>query len=94
MWIEYKTEVYDVGNMIFIRTLDRPTTSPQYVREEPVHFSNIGNNYKELYLSLTNSEPLSYHKNAPQHIEKFIKSVKRIVMKKENFKFWNSQTFS
>ena len=73
VWIENGNEIYENGTI--------PTKSPEHVIEEPIHLPNIDNNYEEFYLSLTNSAPLSYYKNAPRHIIKCIKSINRKVMK-------------
>ena len=87
MWIEYENKIYDIGNMYNMRTL--PTMHllgpPQYAIEEPIHLENKADNHKEFSLQLKYFDPITYHKNAPQHVKKCIKSTNRQIMKKKNF---------
>ena len=86
VWVEYKNKIYDVGNMYNIRTT--PMTHllgpPQYTIEEPIHLENKADNHKEFSLQLKHFDPSTYYQNAPQNIEKCIKSINRKVMKKRN----------
>ena len=59
--------------------------SPQYAIEEPVHLKTKNDNHTEFSLQLKSFNPLTYYKNAPQHVKKCVKSINRKVMKKEIF---------
>ena len=87
VWIEYKNKIYDIANMYNMRTL--PMTHllgpPQYAIEQPIHLENKADNHEEFSLQLKQFDPLTYYKNAPQHVKKCIKSINRKVMKK-NYK--------
>ena len=87
MLIEYENKIYDIGNVYNMRTL--PMTHllgpPQYAIEEPIHLENKADNHEEFSLQLKHFDPLTYYKNAPQHVKKCIKSINRKVMKK-NYK--------
>ena len=67
-----KNKIYDIGNMYNMRTL--PITHllgpPQYAIEEPIHLENKADNHEEFSLQLKHFDPLTYYKNAPQHIKK------------------------
>ena len=84
MWIDYRNEINDIGHMYIPRTFDITTGSSQYVIEKPIHLPNIDDNYKGIYLSLKNFDPLSYDKNAPLHIKECITSIKRKGMKERS----------
>ena len=85
MWIEYENKRYDIGNMYNMKTLPmiHLLVPPQYAIEEPFHLENKGDNRKEFSLQLKHFNPLTYYKNAPQHVKKCIKSINRQIMKKK-----------
>ena len=87
MWVEYENKIYDIGNMYNMRTF--PTSHllgpPQYAIKEPIHLKNKSDSHEEFSLQLNHFNPLTYYKNAPQHVKKCIKSVNREVMKKKIF---------
>ena len=87
MWIEYENKIFDIGNMYNMRTLPmiHLLGPPQYVLEEPIHLENIADNHKEFSIQLKHFDPLTYYKNAPQHVKKCIKSINRKVVKKKIF---------
>ena len=58
---------------------------PQYAIEELIHLENKADNHKEFSLQLKHFDPLTYYKNAPQHVKKCIKSINRKIMKKKIF---------
>ena len=58
---------------------------PQYTIEEPIYLENKADNHKEFSLQLKNFNPMTYYKNAPQHVKKCVKSINRKVMKKKIF---------
>ena len=53
--------------------------------EQPIHLENKADNHEEFSLQLKHFDPLTYYKNAPQHVKKCIKSINRKVMKKKIF---------
>ena len=87
VWIEYENEIYDIGNMYNIRTMPMLYVlgPPQYTIEKPINLENKADDYKEFPLQLTNFNPMTYYKNAPQHVKKCVKSNNRKVMKKKIF---------
>ena len=46
---------------------------PQYTKEEPIHLENKTDNLKEFSLQLKNFNPMTYYKNAPQHVKNVLK---------------------
>ena len=84
MWIEYENKIYDIGNMYNMRTLPMIYLLglPQYAIQEPIHLENKVDNHEGFSLQLKHFDPLTYYKNAPQHVKKCIKSINRKVMKK------------
>ena len=58
---------------------------PQYFAEEPILLENKADNRKEFSLQLKDFDPLTYYKNAPQHVKKCIKSIIRQTFKKKIF---------
>ena len=87
VWIEYENEIYDIGNKYNFRTM--PTLyllgPPQYTIEEPIQSENKADNHKEFFVQLKNFNPMTYYKNAPQHVKKCDKIINRKVMKKKYF---------
>ena len=87
VWIAYENKIYDIGNMYNMRTLSlmHLLGPPQYAIEEPIHLEIKGDNQKEFSLQLKHFDPLTYYKNAPQHVKKCIKSFNRQIKKKKTF---------
>ena len=87
VWIEYENKIYDIGNMYNMRTLPMMHLLglPQYTIGEPVHLENKADNHKELSLQLKHFDPLTYYKNAPQHVKNCVKSINRQIKKKKIF---------
>ena len=85
VWIEYENEIYDIGIMYNTRT--KPMSyllgPPQYTIEEPIHLENKADNHKDFSLELKNFNPMTYYKNAPQHVKKSVESFNRKLMKKK-----------
>ena len=63
---------YDIGNMYNIRTMSMLYLlgPPQYTIEEPIHLETKADDHKEFSLQLKNFNPITYYKNAPQHVKK------------------------
>ena len=74
VWIEYQSEIYDIGIMYNIRTIPmlHLLLTPQYAIEEIYQLESKADDHEEYPLQLKNFEPLTFYKNAPQHIKKCI----------------------
>ena len=87
VWIDHENEIYDCGKMYNIRTMPMFYLPGhfQYTIEDSIHLEHKADNHKEFSLQLKNFNPMTYYKNAPQHVKKCVKSINRNVMKKKIF---------